>query len=106
MAMFLVMGKSADGIIKNQKRPRPSPAGPFLVKVRLSLARATERRSAVSGRRGGRCGWSKLLHGPVYGGKALGRQRLNAWCHASCKLDFCVANTAVGSRTSFSAQLI
>jgi hypothetical protein len=48
--------KARTGTIKNQKRPRPSPAGPFLGEVRLSLARATSRRSAVSGRRGGQCG--------------------------------------------------
>ena len=49
-------GKKRTETIKNQKRPRPSPAGPFLGEERLSLARTTRRRSAVSGRRGGQCG--------------------------------------------------
>jgi hypothetical protein len=40
---------------KPKKRPRPSPAGPFLGEVRLFLARATSRRSAVSGHRGRQC---------------------------------------------------
>jgi hypothetical protein len=47
--------KARTGSPKTEKAPSVA-GGAFLGEVRLSLARATSRRSAVSGRRGGRCG--------------------------------------------------
>jgi hypothetical protein len=73
MAVFLVEEEKArTGIIKNKKRPRPSPAGPFLGEVRFFLARATSRRSAVSGRGGGRRGGQKLVHALYMAAKRAG----------------------------------
>jgi len=54
--------KRGRGPPKTRKGPVRRRAGPFLGEVRLSLAHASSRRSAVSGRRGGQCGWSKLVH--------------------------------------------
>jgi hypothetical protein len=77
MAVFLVMGSSADGVIKNEKRPRPSPAGPFWVKYACFSARNQQ---AI---RRKRSPWSSMplieaCSSRVYGGKAPRRQRL-AW---------------------------
>jgi hypothetical protein len=47
--------KARTGSPKTEKAPSVA-GGAFLGEVRLSLARATRRRSAVSGRRGGQCG--------------------------------------------------
>jgi hypothetical protein len=90
MAVFLVLGSSADGIIKKQKGPVRRRRGLFWVNDASSSARnqqAIRRKRSPSS--------SMLIEARsygVYGGKVCGRQRpSNGVAHCRCRRGACAS---------------